>query len=91
MILDPRKRFKETPYAKTWADAVASDWFQSGLLASLATINMETGNCPDMATATAVAMRAEGARKLVDTMMTLTDEPKVPTNEPISRNLKQAK
>ncbi len=73
MNLDPRKRFRDTPNGKTWSNAVASDWFQEGLITALTAMNLDTAVSTDMGTSAAVACRAEGARKFVNIMLTLTD------------------
>ena len=91
MNLDPRKRFRESANGKTWSNAVASDWFQEGVTATLMTMALSTGLAPDSESADAVARRMEGARLFIQVMLTLTDTEPDPKQPAMPSNLKPTK
>ncbi len=91
MVIDPRKRFRDSPQAKAWADAVATEWFQAGVLASLNAMVMERGNSTDMGTAAAMQCRIEGAQMLIHTMTRLTDTLPETKRSDLPHNLKEVK
>jgi glutamate/tyrosine decarboxylase-like PLP-dependent enzyme len=88
MTLSPKDRFYGTTEAASWRSAVASSWFQDGLTAALAQMVMNSApTANDAAAAAAAFNRLEGAKALVQVMMSLAESlPSAKT--PISQNLK---
>jgi len=91
MAIDPRKRFRESPYGKTWHDAVAADWFQEGLQAAIASMALAGVDVGDGTQAAAAYFRMEGAKKLITTMMNLCEIPPEPKAPGMPANLKRTK
>lgn len=88
MILAPKERFRETPEATSWRQAVSSSWFQDGLTTALTHMVMTSApTANDPAAAAAAFNRIEGAKALVQTMMNLAEIPAIHST-PQSHNLK---
>ena len=81
MILDHKKRFRDTPHAKIWHDATASEWFQSGLQAGLLELLKSLTAPQELGAAAANDFRRQGAQLLVSTLLNLTET----TSEPRPR------
>ncbi len=86
MILDHKKRFRDSTAHKQWHEATASDWFQAGLAASMLEVMRNLPNAQDMGTASANAWRLQGAQMMQSAMMNLT-ETNQPQKPPQDQNL----
>lgn len=72
MILDHKKRFKESQAHKPWHEAIGSEWFQFAIQTAMLELQRNIPPAQDMGAAAANAFRLQGAQLLVSTMMNLT-------------------
>lgn len=79
MILDHKKRFKESPHHKIWHEASAADWFQTGLQVSMLEVQRSLPPAQDHGTAAANAFRLQGAQLLLSTLLNLTETTPTPS------------
>ncbi len=82
MILDHKKRFKDSAAHKPWHDATGADWFHAGLASAMLELMRNLPSPSDGAlTATANAFRIQGAQLLVSMILNLTEP--TPTHRPL--------
>ena len=83
MGLSPKDQFRQTTDAKNWKAAVESEWFRNGLTAALAQMVINSGPTGNEPYAAAAAFnRMEGAKAMVNAILTLTDAPPKPVTPP---------
>lgn len=80
MILDHKRRFKESQAQKPWTDATGAEWFHFGLQTAMLEVQRNLPNPVDHGTAAANAFRLQGAQLMLSTMLNLTDG--APTPKP---------
>ncbi len=78
MILDHKKRFRESTAHKQWHEATAADWFHAGLAASMLEVQKNLPTPQEMGAAAANAFRIQGAQLLLSTMLNLTESTPAP-------------
>jgi len=90
-MISAKNNFQQSPHAKIWADAIASDWFQSAVQAALLNIDLGTIAAPTMELAAANHYRREGAAKFIESMYALLDKPPESFRPSMPANLKPVK
>lgn len=86
MILDHKKRFRESPANKPWHDATASDWFHAGLATAMLEVSKNLPAPQEMGAAAANAFRLQGAQLMLTTILNLT-EPTTTPKPKVEQNL----
>lgn len=78
MILDHKKRFRESPANKPWHDATATEWFQAGLATAMLEVAKNLPQPQEMGAAAANAFRIQGAQLMLSTILNLTESAPLP-------------
>ncbi len=87
MNLEPKKRFQEGNFKKTWQDVVDSTQFQEAATAALVQMAMNNSAPPDMASAASYQWRMEGAKQFLGVLMSLVEPTTKPSPQASLQNL----
>jgi hypothetical protein len=82
-VITPRETFKKSDQAKGWQNLTDSTQFQSAATAAMLQMQFDLGHPQDMGTAAAYQWQLQGAKRFLETLMSLTAT--VPESKPVPR------